>query len=67
MDQISLNYEASAGDTHKQVVTSLPPEVVQCLENARFVRFWSWDAHRRPSFVMIASPCPPFVSLSLSR
>ena len=39
MDQISLNYEASAGDTHKQVVTSLPPEVVQCLENARFVRF----------------------------
>lgn len=38
MDQISLNYEASAGDTHKQVVASLPPEVVQCLENARFVR-----------------------------
>ncbi|KAK7752505.1 hypothetical protein SLS62_005473 [Diatrype stigma] len=37
MDQISLNYEASAGDTHKQVVASLPPEVVQCLENARFL------------------------------
>ncbi|KAI1392489.1 uncharacterized protein F4822DRAFT_425694 [Hypoxylon trugodes] len=37
MDQISLNHEASAGDTHKQLVSSLPPEVVQCLENARFL------------------------------
>ena len=35
---IPLNYEASAGDTHKQVTTTLPQEVVQCLENARFVR-----------------------------
>lgn len=39
MEQISLNYEASAGDTHKQTVSELPPEVVQCLENARFVRY----------------------------
>lgn len=37
MSQIPLNYEASAGDSHKQTVTSLPPEVVQCLENARFL------------------------------
>ncbi|KAI1080619.1 pyridoxamine 5'-phosphate oxidase [Whalleya microplaca] len=37
MDQIPLNFEASAGDTHRQTVTSLPPEVVQCLENARFL------------------------------
>ncbi|OTB07396.1 hypothetical protein M426DRAFT_318086 [Hypoxylon sp. CI-4A] len=37
MDQIALNHEASAGETHKQLVTSLPPEVVQCLENARFL------------------------------
>ncbi|KAI1395653.1 hypothetical protein F4819DRAFT_179425 [Hypoxylon fuscum] len=37
MDQIPLNHEASAGDTHKQLVTSLPPDVVQCLENARFL------------------------------
>ncbi|KAI1204886.1 pyridoxamine 5'-phosphate oxidase [Annulohypoxylon truncatum] len=37
MDQIALNHEASAGDTHKQLVSSLPPEVVQCLENARFL------------------------------
>ncbi|KAI0403867.1 pyridoxamine 5'-phosphate oxidase [Xylaria palmicola] len=37
MEQISLNYEASAGDTHKQTVSELPPEVVQCLENARFL------------------------------
>ncbi|KAK8132312.1 hypothetical protein PG999_000485 [Apiospora kogelbergensis] len=33
----SFSYEDSAGDTHKQSVTSLPPEVVQCLENARFL------------------------------
>lgn len=38
MEPISLNYEASAGDTHKQTVSELPSEVVQCLENARFVR-----------------------------
>ncbi|KAI1140912.1 hypothetical protein F5Y05DRAFT_291208 [Hypoxylon sp. FL0543] len=37
MEQIPLNHEASAGDTHKQLVSSLPPEVVQCLENARFL------------------------------
>ncbi|KAI0894012.1 hypothetical protein F4806DRAFT_473652 [Annulohypoxylon nitens] len=37
MDQIALNHEASAGDTHKQLVSSLPPDVVQCLENARFL------------------------------
>lgn len=38
MDKIPLNYEASEGDTHKQVTGTLPQEVVQCLENARFVR-----------------------------
>lgn len=38
MEQIPLNYEASEGDTHKQTTTTLPQEVVQCLENARFVR-----------------------------
>ncbi|KAH8169860.1 pyridoxamine 5'-phosphate oxidase domain-containing protein [Sarocladium implicatum] len=37
MDKIPLNYEASEGDCHKQSVTTLPPEVVQCLENARFL------------------------------
>lgn len=37
MEQIPLNHEASAGDTNKQVTSELPPEVVQCLENARFV------------------------------
>ncbi|KAL6410390.1 hypothetical protein AUP68_06811 [Ilyonectria robusta] len=36
--QIPLNSEASEGDTHKQTTTTLPPDVVQCLENARFVR-----------------------------
>ncbi|PKS09615.1 hypothetical protein jhhlp_004233 [Lomentospora prolificans] len=35
--QIPLSHEASAGDTHKQTTTTLPPEVVQCLENARFL------------------------------
>lgn len=38
MDSVPLNYEASAGDTHKQTTATLPPEVVQCVENARFVR-----------------------------
>ncbi|KAI9903630.1 hypothetical protein N3K66_000159 [Trichothecium roseum] len=37
MDKIPLNYEASEGDTHKQSTTRLPQEVVQCLENARFL------------------------------
>ncbi|KAH7037167.1 uncharacterized protein B0I36DRAFT_261683 [Microdochium trichocladiopsis] len=37
MAHVTLNHEASAGDTNKQVVTTLPPEVVQCLENARFL------------------------------
>ncbi|KAI0595282.1 hypothetical protein F4775DRAFT_595508 [Biscogniauxia sp. FL1348] len=37
MDHISLSHEASAGDTHKQAVSTLPTEVVQCLENARFL------------------------------
>src|ERR1700730_10422602 len=32
-----LNYEASAGQTHHQVSNTLPPDVVQCLKNARFV------------------------------
>ncbi|KAG3183509.1 hypothetical protein PC129_g25335 [Phytophthora cactorum] len=36
--QIPLNYEASEGDTHKPTTTTLPLDVVQCLENARFVR-----------------------------
>ncbi|OAA61691.1 pyridoxamine phosphate oxidase [Niveomyces insectorum RCEF 264] len=37
MEQIPLHHEASAGDTHKQVTAALPTEVVQCLENARFL------------------------------
>ncbi|KAH7316571.1 hypothetical protein B0I35DRAFT_409758 [Stachybotrys elegans] len=37
MDKIPLNYEASEGDTHKQTTHVLPQEVVQCLENARFL------------------------------
>jgi len=35
--QIPLNHEASAGDTHLQTTAELPAEVVQCLENARFL------------------------------
>ncbi|KAI1015726.1 hypothetical protein LB505_007933 [Fusarium chuoi] len=37
MDQIPLNSEASQGDTHKQTTSTLPPDVVQCLDNARFL------------------------------
>lgn len=36
--QIPLNAAASNGNNNRQIATSLPPEVVQCLENARFVR-----------------------------
>lgn len=39
MSQIPLNAAASNGENNRQVTTSLPQEVVQCLENARFVRF----------------------------
>ncbi|KAK4239752.1 pyridoxamine 5'-phosphate oxidase [Achaetomium macrosporum] len=35
--QIPLSHEASAGNTNMRVTTSLPQEVVQCLENARFL------------------------------
>lgn len=37
--QSPLNYEASAGNTHLSVSSTLPTEVVQCLKNARFVSF----------------------------
>jgi nitroimidazol reductase NimA-like FMN-containing flavoprotein (pyridoxamine 5'-phosphate oxidase superfamily) len=35
--QIPLSHEASAGNTNMRVTASLPTEVVQCLENARFL------------------------------
>lgn len=38
MSQIPLNAAASIGDNNRQATSSLPPEVIQCLENARFVR-----------------------------
>lgn len=56
MEQISLNHEASAGDTHKQTVSELPVEVVQCLENARFVRLNS------PQPVLVLDLCPSLTS-----
>ncbi|KAK3330641.1 hypothetical protein B0H66DRAFT_70478 [Apodospora peruviana] len=37
MEQIPLNHEASAGDTNMRVTKGMPTEVVQCLENARFL------------------------------
>ncbi|CAK7271755.1 hypothetical protein SEPCBS119000_004769 [Sporothrix epigloea] len=37
MEQIPLNHQASDGDTNKQCTNCLPAEVVQCLENARFL------------------------------
>ncbi|KAI3390751.1 hypothetical protein diail_8703 [Diaporthe ilicicola] len=37
MSQIPLNAAASIGDNNRQVTSSLPPEVIQCLENARFL------------------------------
>ncbi|KAJ4298785.1 hypothetical protein N0V88_003818 [Collariella sp. IMI 366227] len=35
--QIPLSHEASAGDTNMRKTTTLPTEVVQCLDNARFL------------------------------
>ncbi|KAL3489314.1 putative pyridoxamine phosphate oxidase [Aspergillus germanicus] len=32
-----LSYEASATTTHRHVATTLPPEVISCLKNSRFV------------------------------
>lgn len=32
-----LSYESSATTTHPHIATSLPPEVVSCLKNSRFV------------------------------
>ncbi|POS81314.1 hypothetical protein DHEL01_v200290 [Diaporthe helianthi] len=37
MSRIPLNAAASIGDSIRQVTSSLPPEVIQCLENARFL------------------------------
>ncbi|EGY21250.1 hypothetical protein VD0002_g2450 [Verticillium dahliae] len=37
METAPLNYEASAGDTNKQYTATLPQDVIQCLENARFL------------------------------
>ncbi|KAK3944029.1 hypothetical protein QBC46DRAFT_280901 [Diplogelasinospora grovesii] len=43
--QIPLNHEASAGDTNMQVASELPPVVVQCLENARFLHLATCTAN----------------------
>lgn len=32
-----LSYEPSATTTHPHIATTLPPEVVSCLKNSRFV------------------------------
>lgn len=52
MSQIPLNAAASIGDNNRQVTSSLPPEVIQCLENARFVR-------AQPHHATTASPPHP--------
>lgn len=52
MSQIPLNAAASIGDNNRQVASSLPPEVIQCLENARFVRAHHATAHH-------TTPLPP--------
>ncbi|KAI9842961.1 MAG: hypothetical protein M1837_006698 [Sclerophora amabilis] len=42
--QPPLNYEASSAPTHPQVSSTLPPEVVQCLKNTRFLHLATCDA-----------------------
>lgn len=32
-----LSYEDSATTTHQLIATTLPPEVISCLKNSRFV------------------------------
>lgn len=51
-----LNYEASASTTHPHVSTVLPPEVSQCLKNARFLHLATISAAQ-------TSPPTPHVSL----
>jgi hypothetical protein len=66
-----LNYEASAGHTNLQVSDTLPPDVVQCLKNARFVRSIpstppKIKANNRPSHQLHLATCTnlqPHVSL----
>ncbi|KAK4189791.1 hypothetical protein QBC35DRAFT_379501 [Podospora australis] len=41
--QIPLSHEASAGDTNMRITSSLPVQVVQCLENARFLHLATCD------------------------
>ncbi|KAL5333059.1 hypothetical protein BJX70DRAFT_392483 [Aspergillus crustosus] len=38
-----LSYEASATTTHRHVATTLPPEVVSCLKNSRFLHLATCD------------------------
>ncbi|CRK39460.1 hypothetical protein BN1708_001667 [Verticillium longisporum] len=45
METAPLNYEASAGDTNKQYTATLPQDVIQCLENARFTRARALQLH----------------------
>ncbi|RMZ77341.1 hypothetical protein DV737_g4386, partial [Chaetothyriales sp. CBS 132003] len=43
-----LNYEASATTTHPQSSSSLPPEVAQCLKNARFLHLATISSKQAP-------------------
>ncbi|KAL3453988.1 hypothetical protein BJX65DRAFT_301786 [Aspergillus insuetus] len=38
-----LSYEASATTTHRHVATTLPPEVISCLKNSRFLHLATCD------------------------
>lgn len=44
-----LNYEASATTTHRTSSTSLPPEVSQCLKNARFLHLATISSASNPN------------------
>lgn len=51
-----LNYEASNTTTNPQISSTLPPEVAQCLKNARFLHLATISATQ-------TSPATPHVSL----
>ncbi|OBT77713.1 hypothetical protein VF21_03824 [Pseudogymnoascus sp. 05NY08] len=44
-----LTYEASAGETHMQVSSALPDEVIQCLRNARFLHLATCTTDLHPN------------------
>ncbi|KFX94422.1 hypothetical protein O988_06310, partial [Pseudogymnoascus sp. VKM F-3808] len=67
-----LTYEASAGETHMQVSSALPDEVIQCLRNARFLHLatCTTDLHPHVSLMnytyLASTPFSPTPSIIMT-